>query len=65
MLGAISTKIVGLRWLAISLRGYFCNWACLRSCGIAGAFKETPSQSTKRLVEVYGAKEITSTFFEG
>lgn len=62
--GTIATKVPGLRWLALALRGYFCNWACLSSVGIPDAYKETPSQSTKRLVYEYKAQEVTDTFFK-
>lgn len=64
MLGAIATKIAGLRWLALKLGGWFCNWACLESCGVLWAHKETPSQSIERLVKDHGAIDVTDIFFK-
>lgn len=61
--GAAATKLTAFQFLALALRGFFCNWACLASCGLLGAYKETPSQSCERLARDFGAVDVTAEFF--
>jgi hypothetical protein len=62
--GAAATKLTAFQFLALALRGFFCNWSCLASCGLYGAHKETPSQSVERLVRDHAAVDVTAKFFE-
>ena len=63
-IGAAATKLTVFQFLALAMRGFFCNWACLASCGLYDAYKETPSESVDRLVRDFGAIDITEQFFK-
>jgi hypothetical protein len=64
IVAAAATKLTWFQGIALGLAGWFCNWSCLASCGLLGAYKETPSQSCERLVREHGAVDVTEQFFK-
>jgi hypothetical protein len=63
-IGAAGTKLKFLQPLALLLRGFFCNWACLAAF-FPASYKDTPSESCERLVRDFGATIVTAEFFKG